>query len=153
MASLNKVLITGNLTRDPELRHLPNNTAVVDFGVAVDGSYTKNGQKVEATHFVDCTAFAKTAELIHQYFTKGRPILIDGSLRFEQWDDRQSGQKRSKLKVIVDRWHFFTVRKDDDQAGGGQRQHGREDGGGYEGGRGRQRQQSAPPEDPNEIPF
>ena len=108
MASLNKVLLMGNFTRDPELRYLPNNTAVVSFSLAVNEVYKdKDGNRVERADFIDCEAFAKTAENIGKFFAKGRPIFIEGRLRLDQWDDKATGQKRSKLKVIAENFQFI----------------------------------------------
>lgn len=108
MASLNKVLLIGNFTRDPELRYLPNNTAVVSFSLAVNEVYKdKEGNKVERADFIDCEAFAKTAENIGKFFAKGRPIFIEGRLRLDQWDDKATGQKRSKIKVIAENFQFI----------------------------------------------
>jgi len=108
MASLNKVLLMGNFTRDPELRYLPNNTAVVSFSLAVNEVYKdKDGNKVERADFIDCEAFAKTAENIGKFFAKGRPIFIEGRLRLDQWDDKATGQKRSKIKVIAENFQFI----------------------------------------------
>ena len=111
MPSYNKVALMGNITRDPEIRYLPNNTAVCDFGLAINERHKnkQTGEFEERTNFVDCTAFGRTAENISKFFLKGRPIFIDGKLRFEQWEDRQSGQKRSKLKVVVDLWQFVDI--------------------------------------------
>lgn len=126
-SSFNRVILMGNLTRDPEVRYLPNNMAVVDLGLAVNDRYQdkQTGEWVDRPNFIDCTAFGKSAESIGKFFTKGRPILIEGKLRFEQWEDKQSGQKRSKIKVVVDQWNFC-----DSRAGGG-------DGGSGSGGGGR----------------
>lgn len=108
MASLNKVLLMGNFTRDPELRYLPSNTAVVSFSLAVNEKYKdKDGNWVERADFIDCEAFAKTAENIGKFFAKGRPIFIEGRLRLDQWEDKASGQKRSKLKVIAENFQFI----------------------------------------------
>ena len=94
MASYNRVILMGNLTRDPEVRYLPSNMAVVDMGLAVNDRYQdkQTGEWVDRPNFIDCTAFGKSAESIGKFFTKGRPILIEGKLRFEQWDDKQTGQ-------------------------------------------------------------
>lgn len=120
MPSFNKVILMGNFTRDPELRYLPNNTAVCDMGLAVNDRFQNKatGQWEDRPNFVDCTAFGRTAENISKFFAKGRPIFIEGKLRFEQWEDRQSGQKRSKLKVVIDTWQFVDS-KDSAGAGGG----------------------------------
>lgn len=130
MASYNRVILMGNLTRDPEVRYLPNNMAVVDMGLAVNDRYQdkQSGEWVDRPNFIDCTAFGKSAESIGKFFTKGRPILIEGKLRFEQWEDKQSGQKRSKIKVVVDQWNFC-----DSRSGGAPGN----DGGGGQGGGGR----------------
>jgi len=140
MSSFNKVIAMGNLTRDPDLRFLPNNTAVCDVGLAINEKYKskQTGEMVEQVNYVDCTAFGKTAENIARFFTKGKPILVEGKLRFEQWEDKNSGQKRSKLKVVIDNWQFVGGKKDGD--GGGQSQ-----------GRGGQR--AAPPPNSEDIPF
>ncbi len=121
MASYNRVILMGNLTRDPELRHLPSNMPVVDLGLAVNDRYQdkQSGEWVDRPNFIDCTAFGKSAESISRFFSKGRPILIEGKLRFEQWDDRQSGQKRSKIKVVIDQWSFCDSKSDGGPSGGG----------------------------------
>jgi single-strand DNA-binding protein len=121
MASFNRVILMGNLTRDPEVRFLPSNMAVVDLGLAVNDRYQdkQSGEWVDRPNFIDCTAFGKSAESIGKFFSKGRPILIEGKLRFEQWEDRQSGQKRSKLKVVIDQWSFCDSRSGGDGGGGG----------------------------------
>lgn len=127
MASYNRVVLMGNLTRDPEVRYLPSNMAVVDIGLAVNERYQdkQSGSWQERANFFDCTAFGKSAESIGKFFSKGRPILIEGKLRLDQWEDKQSGQKRSKVKVIIDQWTFCDSRPG---SGGGQ------DGGGQDGG-------------------
>ena len=101
MASFNKVILLGNLTRDPEVRYTPKGTAVTELGMAVNRVYTaENGEKREETTFVDVTLWGRTAEIAGEYLKKGRPVLIEGRLQLDTWDDKQSGQKRSKLKVI-----------------------------------------------------
>jgi single-strand DNA-binding protein len=120
--SYNKVMLMGNLTRDVELRYLPNsNTAVAAIGLAVNRKFkTQSGEEREEVAFIDCEAFGKTAEIMSQYLRKGRPVFVEGRLKLDQWDDKASGQKRSKLKVIVEEFRFV------DSPGGG--------GGGGEGG-------------------
>jgi single-strand DNA-binding protein len=126
MASYNKVLLMGNLTRDPQLKYLPNQTAVVEFGVACNRKYkTQSGEQREEVTFVDCSAFARTAEVINQYFTKGKPIFIEGRLKFDQWEDKQGGGKRSKLSVHVDNFQFIGG-KDGGGGGGGGADYGDE---------------------------
>ncbi len=107
-ANINKVLIAGNLTRDPELRYTPQGTAVAQLGIAVNRTYTsQNGERKEEVTFVDVEAWGKTAETMGQYLKKGRPVFIEGRLKLDQWDDKQTGQKRSRLKVVCDQFHFL----------------------------------------------
>ncbi len=121
MASYNRVILMGNLTRDPELRHLPNNTPVVDIGLAVNDRYKdrNSGEYIDRPNYIDCTAFGQPAESIARFFAKGRPILIEGKLRYEQWDDKNTGQKRSKIKVVIDQWTFCDSKRDAAGGGGG----------------------------------
>jgi single-strand DNA-binding protein len=117
MASFNKVILMGNLTRDPQLRYLPSNMAVCDFGVAVNRRWRdKDGNQKEEVCFVDVAAWSRQAETINQYMTKGKPILIEGHLKLDSWTG-QDGQKRSKLSVVVDNFQFVGGRGD--QAGPG----------------------------------
>lgn len=103
MASFNKVVIVGNLTRDIEVRYLASGQAVADVSLAINESYKgKDGNKVENTVFVDCTLWGKTAEIAGQYLAKGKPVLFEGRLTTEKWDDKETGQKRSKMKVTVE---------------------------------------------------
>ena len=107
MANLNKVLLMGNLTRDPQLRYLPSQTPVVEFGVACNRRWrTPQGEDREEVTFVDCSAFGKTAETINQYLQKGKPIFIEGRLKFDSWEDKQGGGKRSRLTVVVENFQF-----------------------------------------------
>ena len=136
MPNLNKVMLMGNLTRDPEIKYTPKGTAIANFGLAVNRNYTtEGGEKREEVTFIDLEAFGRTAEVIGEYFKKGRPIFIEGRLKLDSWDDKQTGQKKSKLRVIVDSFEFLGSRE-----GGG--------GGGGEHGEGRSEarpQQSRPP--------
>ena len=101
MASFNKVILLGNLTRDPEVRYTPKGSAVCDLGLAVNRNYTlDNGEKREEVTFVDVVLWARLAEIAGEYLKKGRPVFIEGRLQLDTWDDKQSGQKRSKLRVI-----------------------------------------------------
>ncbi|MBG85399.1 MAG: single-stranded DNA-binding protein [Verrucomicrobiales bacterium] len=119
MASFNKVILMGNLTRDPELRYTPNGTAVAQIGIAVNRVWrNQEGQQQEEVTFIDVDVFGRTAENVGQYMRKGRPILIEGRLKLDQWDDRNTGQKRSKLKVVADTVQFLGGR-DGGQGGGG----------------------------------
>ncbi len=108
MPSFNKVILMGNLTRDPQLSYLPSQTPVVELGLAVNRKYcTNDGQTREDVCFIDCRAMGKQAETINQYFKKGTPILIDGRLDFDQWED-QAGNKRSKHRVFIERFSFVS---------------------------------------------
>jgi single-strand DNA-binding protein len=101
MANLNKVMIIGNLTRDPELRHTPKGTAVAELGIAINRVWRdEQGQKQEDTTFVDVTLWGRQAEVAQQYLSKGSPCYIEGRLTLDTWDDKTTGQKRSKLKVV-----------------------------------------------------
>lgn len=105
---MNYVVLLGNLTRNPELKHLTSGTALAEFGIAVNENYKdKSGAKVEKVHFFDCVAWGRTGEVIAEYFQKGKKILIEGKLTFEQWEDKSSGAKRSKVRVNVQRFHFL----------------------------------------------
>jgi len=116
MANLNKVMLMGNLTRDPQLRFTANNTATASFGVAVNRRWKNQaGEQQEEVTFIDVDAWSRTAEVINQYFRKGDPIYVEGRLKLEQWDDKQSGQKRSKLKVVVEQFQFIGGKRDGQQ--------------------------------------
>ena len=107
MANLNKVMLIGNLTRDPELRYTPKGTAVADIGMAINRVRTdEQGQRQEDTTFVDVTLWGRQAELAQQYLSKGRPVYIEGRLQMDTWEDKASGQKRSKLKVVGENMQF-----------------------------------------------
>jgi len=114
MANFNKVLLMGNLTRDPQLSYLPSQTAVVDFGLATNRKYKgQDGSMKEDTCFVDCQAFGKTAENINKYCKKGNPLFVEGRLKFDSWT-AQDGTKRSKHRVTVENFQFLSS----GQAGG-----------------------------------
>lgn len=107
MASFNKVILMGNLTRDPELRQAPSGAKVADLGLAVSETWRdKNGQPKEVTCFVDVVVWDKLAELCQQYLTKGRPVLVEGRLQMDEWKNQQ-GEKRSKLRVRADTVKFL----------------------------------------------
>jgi len=111
MANLNKVLLMGNLTRDPEVRYTPKGTAVTELGIAVNRIYTgETGEKREEVTFVDVTVWGRTAENVGEYLRKGRPVFIEGRLQLDSWEDKQSGQKRNKLKVVADNVQFLGAR-------------------------------------------
>ncbi len=120
MASFNKVILAGNLTRDPELRYTPKGLAIAEIRLAINRKWTgEDGQKREDVVFVDVDSFGKQAELIGQYFRKGSPILVEGRLKLDQWDDKQTGQKRSKLGVILESLSFLDSGNRDAAAGDG----------------------------------
>ena len=111
MANLNKVLLMGNLTRDPEVRYTPKGTAVTELGIAVNRIYSgENGEKREEVTFVDVTVWGRTAENVGEYLKKGRPVFIEGRLQLDSWEDKQSGQKRNKLRVVADNVQFLGSR-------------------------------------------
>jgi single-strand DNA-binding protein len=113
-ANINKVILAGNLTRDPEMKFTPSNMAICKIGLAVNRRYTTaDGQRHEEVTFIDCDAFGKTAETIGKFLKKGRPIFIEGRLKLDQWE--KEGQKFSKLKVVIDSFSFI----DSGQGGGG----------------------------------
>ncbi len=117
MAQLNKVFLMGNLTRDPELRRTANGTAVADLGLAVNRSFSgKDGEKREEVTFIDITVWDRQAETCCQYLKKGRAVHVEGSLKMDSWDDKTTGEKKYKLKVLAERVQFLD-RKDD--PGGG----------------------------------
>jgi single-strand DNA-binding protein len=101
MPNLNKVMLIGNLTRDPEVKYTPKGTAVADIGLAVNRVYSSDqGEKREETTFVDVELWGRQAEVAEEYLKKGRPVYIEGRLKLDTWDDRQTGEKRSKLRVV-----------------------------------------------------
>ncbi len=117
MANLNKVMLIGNLTRDPEVRYTPKGTAVTDLGLAVNRIYaTDSGERREETTFVDITLWGRQAEIAGQYMKKGKPIYIEGRLQMDTWQDKQTGQNRTKLKIVGENFQFLGGR---DEAGGG----------------------------------
>lgn len=108
MASYNKVILMGNLTRDPELRYTPLGTAIAKISLAVNRSWrTESGEQREEVTFVDVDSFGKQAETIGQYLRKGRPVLVEGRLKMDQWEDKRSGEKRSRLGVTLESFRFI----------------------------------------------
>ena len=113
MANYNRVILAGNLTRDPQLSYTPSNTPVCEFGMALNRRWRdRDGNQKDEVCFVDLSAYGRTAETINQYMRKGRPILVEGRLRYRQWTNKE-GQNRSKLDVLVESFSFV------DSAGGG----------------------------------
>src|SRR5579862_4213100 len=108
MANFNKVILAGNLTRDPELRYTPKGTAIARIGMAINRTWkTDTGETKEEVTFVDVDAFGRQAEVIAQYMKKGRPLLVEGRLKLDQWEDKNTHQKQSKLKVVLDGFSFL----------------------------------------------
>jgi single-strand DNA-binding protein len=108
MANFNKVIIAGNLTRDPELRYTPKGTAVARITLAVNRTYSgEDGQKKEEVSFVDVDVWGRQAEVIGQYMKKGRPLLVEGRLKQDTWEDKNTKQKQSKLKVVLESFSFI----------------------------------------------
>ncbi len=107
MANYNKVFLMGNLTRDVELKSIAGNQSVAEIGLAVNRRYrTKEGEDREETTFVDCEAWGRTAEVMKQYLSKGRPVFVEGRLKLDQWTDKD-GQKRSKMRVVIENFQFL----------------------------------------------
>lgn len=117
MASFNKVILMGNLTRDPEMRYTPKGTAVARLGLAVNRRYnTESGETKEEVTFIDVDAWGKQAEVIAQYCRKGKALLVEGRLKLDQWDDKTTGQKRSRLGVVLENFQFVGARREDEAA-------------------------------------
>ncbi|MEM8757268.1 MAG: single-stranded DNA-binding protein [Planctomycetota bacterium] len=154
MASYNKVLLMGNLTRDIEMRALPSGTNVASFGLAVNERYKdRDGTWQERANFVDCEMFGARGEAMAKYLSKGSPVFVEGKLRLDQWQDRE-GNNRSKLKVVAESFEFIDSRGGGDggaRSGGGRQSQpagNRNDGGGGGGGGG-----YGEPVSPDDIPF
>ncbi|HYF35857.1 MAG TPA: single-stranded DNA-binding protein [Prosthecobacter sp.] len=140
MASLNKVMLIGNLTRDPEVRYTPKGSAVADLAIAVNRSYqTDNGERMEEVTYVDVVVWARLAELAGQYLHKGRAIFVEGRLQMDTWEDKATGQKRSRLRVVAENLQFL-----DSKAAGGRGGDEGEHGGGGGGPSGPPPQQRRP---------
>jgi single-strand DNA-binding protein len=142
MPDLNKVILAGNLTRDPELRFLPSGMAVCKLGLASNRRYrTKDGENREETLFINATCWGKTAEFVGESFKKGRAVLVEGRLQMNEWDDKSTGQKRSAIDINADRVQSLSWE---------------DRGGGSGGGGGRSRRPESGPEGPepeDDIPF
>ena len=146
MASYNKVIMIGNLTRDPQLSYLPSQTPVVEFGIASNRRWrSKDGQDREDVCFIDCQAYGRMAENISKYCKKGRPLMIEGRLSFDQWENAE-GQKRSKHRIFVESFTFVDSRGGGDGPGGG-------GGGAPAGGGAAPTGDDGPPPSDDDIPF
>ena len=120
MASFNKVMLMGNLTRDPEIKYTPKGTAIADIGLAVNRNYTtESGEKREEVTFIDVTLWGRVAEIVGEYCKKGRPLFVEGRLQLDTWDDKATGQKRSKLKVVGENIQLLGSREGGAGGGGG----------------------------------
>src|SRR6201986_4495591 len=120
MASFNKVIVAGNMTRDPELRYLPKGTAVAAFALAVNRTWkTESGEQKEEVNFIDIEAFGRQAEVIAQYMRKGRPLLVEGRLKQDSWEDKTTHQKKSKLKVVLESFSFIDSKRPAEGGAGG----------------------------------
>src|SRR4051812_42692395 len=118
MPGFNRVTLIGNLTRDPQIKHLPSDTTVADFGLAMSRRYkTQGGEDREEVCFIDCSAFGKQADVIGQYCKKGKQLFVEGRLKYDTWDDKMGGGRRSKVSVVVENFQFLGSR--DDNGGSG----------------------------------
>lgn len=119
MPNLNKVMLMGNLTRDPEIKYTPKGMAIANFGIAVNRVWSNEaGEKQEEVTFIDIEMFGRKAEVVGEYFKKGKPIYVEGRLKLDSWDDKTSGQKKSKLKVIGETFEFLGGREGGTGGGG-----------------------------------
>jgi single-strand DNA-binding protein len=120
MANLNRVLLIGNLTRDPDVRYTPKGTAVADIGLAINRVFTgEDGEKREEVTYVDVVLWSRLAEIAEQYLKKGRPVFIEGRLQLDSWDDKQTGQKRSRLRVVAENLQLLGSRGEGEAGGTG----------------------------------
>jgi len=118
MANFNKVILAGNLTRDPQMRYLPSQTPVAEFGMAINRRWSgQDGQVKDEVCFIDCVVFGKQADTFSKYMANGRPVLVEGRLQFDQWEDKE-GQKRSKHRVVVERFQFLGGQGSPGEGGG-----------------------------------
>jgi len=109
MPNLNKVMLMGNLTRDPELRVTPKGTAICTFSLAINRKFKgENDEDREEVTYVDCEAWGKTGENVSKYMTKGRPLFVEGRLKLDQWEDKNTKEKRSRMKVVADFTQFLS---------------------------------------------
>jgi single-strand DNA-binding protein len=150
MASYNRVILVGNLTRDPELRYIPSGTAVSDVGLAVNDRVKRGDQWVDEATFVDITLWGRTAEIANEYLSKGSPVLIEGRLKLDRWE--KDGQKHSKLKVIGERMQMLGGRGEGG-GGGRSRSQGRDESGGGSYDESEQYSNVGAPPPSDDIPF
>ena len=144
MANLNKVMLIGNLTRDPELKYTPSQMPIVEFGIATNRHWTKDGQKQEEVTFVDCVSFGKQAETLNKYMKKGRPLFVEGRLKLDSWT-AQDGSKRSRMRVVIETFQFLgSGQGGQGGQGGGYSQGNQQSGQQQQGGGYNQQQNNAP---------
>lgn len=150
MASLNKVMLIGNLTRDPEVRYTPKGTAVCDMAIAVNRRFLNEatGERQEEVTYLDIVLWGKQAELAGQYLAKGRSVYIEGRLQMDTWEDKATGQKRSKIKIVCENMQFI-----DSKGAGGGGGGGNSGGGSYSGGGDDGEGYSAPPQQQQRRPM
>ncbi|HVJ87646.1 MAG TPA: single-stranded DNA-binding protein [Caulifigura sp.] len=148
MASFNRVILVGNLTRDPEVKYTTGGTAVAEIGMAVSRQWfdQKSNERKEETTFVDVTLWGRQAEVAGEYLSKGRPVLIEGRLQLDTWEDKQSGQKRSKLRVVCEQMQMLGSRGEGGGQGGGGGSGGQRSQGGSPRGGGQRQAPSRPQE-------
>jgi single-strand DNA-binding protein len=151
MASLNKVMIIGNLTRDPEVKYTPKGQAIAEISLAVNRSYsTADGEKREEVTYLEVTFWGKQAEVLGQWMKKGRPLYVEGRLRLDSWEDKETGKKQSRLRITGEEFQFLGSKNDGGGGGGGGGQYdegagsSRNSGGGYSQNRPQQSSQRAP---------
>jgi len=152
-ANFNKVILAGNLTRDPEHRVTPGGLSICKLGLAINRNFTtQNGEQREETTFVDVDSFGKQADVLAKYMSKGRPILIEGRLKLDSWEDKNTGQKRSRLGVVCETFQFLGGGGSGGSGGGQYNDDG--DSGGYESPPRRQSSSPAPSDEgEDDIPF
>lgn len=157
MANLNKVMIIGNVTRDPEVKYTPKGSAVTDLGIAVNRSYKVGDERKEEVTYVDVTLWGRLAEIAGEYCRKGKPVYIEGRLQLDSWEDKATGQKRSKLRVVGEEMQLLGPKMGGGSPGGGDEEYSERparreqppSGGGFS--RGSAPQQ--PPIEEDDIPF
>ena len=151
MASLNKVLLIGNLTRDPELKYTPKGQAICEISMAMNRRYLVDGEKREEVTYVDVTFWGKGAEIVSQYMKKGSPIYVEGRLKLDSWEDKETGKKQSRLRITGEEFQFLGSKNDapgsgnyDNEGGSSRRDNNSGNSGGYSQNRPAQNQQRQP---------
>ena len=154
MASFNKVILAGNLTRDPELRYTPKGTAVARIGLAVNRQWkSESGEQKEEVTFIDIDAWGRQAEVIAQYMKKGREILIEGRLKLDSWEDKNTKQKQYKLKVVLETFSFIGGPREGGSGGGGSRPMASSSSAPAPASAPEPAEPDMPPSEPDDVPF